>query len=528
MQKFTFQREATGLFSEQQNRLIYKQEELLSFIDLPFSSSNFAKQAARKEKQYTLEQRELICDVLEDAYALTSVHEKVRENLSLLKQASTFTVTTGHQIPIFTGPLFFIYKLLHVIRLSEEINAQNDDFKTVPVYWMAAEDHDFEEVKWVEIFNKTMEWNSQQKGPVGRFELEGFEQLKSEFAQFFSGEALEEVSNLLSHYEGVDFASATFNLVNRLFGKYGLIILNADHPKLKSSFIPVLEKEIQSNFSFAAVVKTDEQMLKEGMKVQVHARQINLFYIEKGLRERIIHLDDGFIIDGKGKFSQDGLLELVRTQPERFSPNVILRPVYQEFVLPNLCYVGGVGEIAYWLQLKGVFDVLSLPFPMLSVRNSLMWIDGVSSKKIAKIDLHLEELFLDTEELKKRYVLRNQGDELDMSEVERTFLELKNQLTSKVMKADPGLEKFVSSELVRMEKQIQAVRDKMYRSIKARHDQALISIDQLKAKLFPNNGLQERSVNLFQLCAGGKVEERLDHLYHFIDPFEKDFIVIRE
>jgi len=526
MQKFTFHRDATGLFSEQQNRLIYRQEELLNFIGLPYSRENFQKQV--KQNTFTKEKRELICEALQEAYVNTPLHDAVRNNLELLKNENTFTVTTGHQIPIFTGPLFFIYKLLHVIRLSEELNAQNDDFQTIPVYWMASEDHDFDEVKWVELFSKTIEWNTSQQGPVGRFELVEFEALKAEFESFFSGEALEEIKEILAAYAGENFASATFQLVNHLFGKYGLLILNADNSKLKGSFIPIFEKELLQGLSHAAVKKTDEQLVKEGMKVQVHAREINLFFLENGSRERIIHLEDGFFIEGKGKLNREELLNLLNTCPECFSPNVILRPLYQEFLLPNLCYIGGVGEIAYWLQLKGVFNAFQVTYPMLSVRNSLLWIDAVNSRKIAKTELPLEELFLDTEELKKRYVLRNQSDELDMSTVEQAFSELKNQLTTKVMKADPGLEKFVAGELVRMEKQIQSVREKMYRSIKSQHDQALVSIDQVKSKLFPNNGLQERSVNLFQLCAGGKVDERIEQLHGFIDPFEKDFIVIRE
>lgn len=528
MQKFTFHRDATGLFSEQQNRLIYRQEELLNFIGLPYTRENFQKQVKQKQDTFTKEKRELICEALKEAYANTPLHDAVRMNLELLKNENTYTVTTGHQIPIFTGPLFFIYKLLHVVRLSEELNAQNDDFRTVPVYWMASEDHDFDEVKWVYLFSQTIEWNTSQKGPVGRFELEGFQELKDNFESFFSGEALDEIKEILAAYDGADFASATFQLVNHLFGKYGLLILNADNSKLKKSFIPILEKELLQGIAHAAVTKTDAQLVKEGMKVQVHAREINLFYLEKGSRERIMHIEDGFFIEGKGKLNRETLLDLLNTHPECFSPNVILRPLYQEFLLPNLCYIGGVGEIAYWLQLKGVFDAFEVTYPLLSVRNSLLWIDAVNSRKIAKTELPLEELFMDTEELKKRYVLRNQSDELDLSDVEQAFAVLKDQLTAKVMKADPGLEKFVAGELVRMEKQIQSVREKMYRSIKSQHDQALLSIDQVKSKLFPNNGLQERSVNLLQLCAGGKVHERIAHLHDFIDPFEKDFIVIRE
>lgn len=526
MQKFTFHRDRTGLFSEQQNRLVYRQEELMSFLHVPFELHSFEQQI--KRKVFSKEQRELLVNVIQRQYKDRTYDPAVQRNIEKLGDQTTFTVTTGHQIPVFTGPLFFIYKVLHAIRLAEELNSKQDEHHFVPVYWMATEDHDFEEVKWVDLFGKTISWESDQTGPVGRFELNGFEAIKEEFASFFSGEALEEIRSILDIYNGSDFADATFNLVNRLFGKYGLIILNADDRQLKSSFAPILKREIESGFSHAAVERTNQLLEREGMKLQVHAREINLFYLEKGLRERIIHLEDGFFVEGKGKFTKAEMLKLIEDSPECISPNVILRPVYQEFILPNLCYIGGVGEIAYWLQLKGVFEAVNVQYPLLSVRNSVLWIDPVNSKKIAKTELLLEDLFHDAEELKRQYVLRNQDAELDMNDVERSFTELSEILTEKVISVDPGLEKFIASELVKMDKQIASVKDKIYKSVKSRHDQSLVAIDQIKSKLFPNNGLQERSTNLFQLCAGGKVEERIAQLHEIIDPFEKDFIVVRE
>jgi uncharacterized protein YllA (UPF0747 family) len=345
MQKFTFHRDATGLFSEQQNRLIYRQEELLNFIGLPYSRENFQRQV--KQNTFTKEKRELICEALQEAYVNTPLHDAVRNNLELLKNENTYTVTTGHQIPIFTGPLFFIYKLLHVVRLSEELNAQNDNFRTVPVYWMASEDHDFDEVKWVDLFSQTIEWNTPQKGPVGRFELEGFQALKDNFESFFSGEALDEIKEILASYDGADFASATFQLVNHLFGKYGLLILNADNSKLKKSFIPILEKELLQGIAHAAVTKTDAQLVKEGMKVQVHAREINLFFLEKGSRERIIHLEDGFFIEGKGPLGS-GFHELTE--------NVISDENLRQIILTSFAYAVD-------------FDLLTPPFEIVSQIN---------------------------------------------------------------------------------------------------------------------------------------------------------------
>lgn len=528
MQKFTFHRDSTGLFTEQQNRMVYRQEELLDFLHLPYRPESFRKQIELKSKQFSTEQRALLVKVLNEQYANCEVTEQVKYNLLKLAEDDVFTVTTGHQLSLFTGPLFFIYKILHAIRLSEELKERYPEQYFVPVYWMATEDHDLEEIKSVELFGKTISWETEQKGPVGRMEPEGFDELKKEFVNFFSGDQLNEIEDLLSYYNGGNLANATFSFVNRLFGQYGLVIVNGDSYDLKNSFSPVMIREIETEFAHDCVHKTNIQLEREGLKIQVHAREINLFYMDQGIRERILDVDSGYFVEGIGKFSKEELIEKVKTNPECFSPNVVLRPLYQEWVLPNLAYIGGVGEIAYWLQLRGIFDSVGVPYPLLGVRNSLLWIDPINSKKLAKIELTLEELFLDTDHLKRNYVHRNAEEAVDISPIIHQFQELKENIIEKVIDTDPNLERMATAELVKMEKQIEMIGEKLFKSVKSRHEIELQTIDQLKNKLFPGNGLQERSVNLFSLCSGVKVEERIAQLHHFIDPFESDLIVVRE
>ncbi|MFN5911285.1 MAG: bacillithiol biosynthesis cysteine-adding enzyme BshC [Bacteroidota bacterium] len=528
MQRFTFHRELTGLFTEQQNRLVYRQDELMDFIHLPYNSDSFGTQIKIREQQFTRDKRKDLVDQLNKQYSGIDLEPKVSANIQSLLDGATFTVTTGHQLSIFTGPLFFIYKILHVIRLAETLKEKYGEYNFVPVYWMASEDHDFEEIRSVELFGKTLSWESEQKGPVGRYSTVGLDVIRAEFSAYFSGEALEEVKEILANYEGKDLTEATLKLVNRLFSRYGLLIINADTHELKRSFVPVMKKEIETEFSYHAVQKMNALLEKEGMKVQVHAREINLFYMENGMRERIVHLDDGFFIEEKGKLSRDALLNLIESSPECFSPNVIMRPVYQEWILPNLCYIGGVGELAYWMQLKGVFEGAEVPYPLVGVRNSLLWIDPVNSKRIEKSGIHLEEIFHDTDVLKREHVKKHADQELDLNDVEAAFNLLREKLLSKVMNTDPGLERMALAEIARIEKQLQSVEEKLFKSLKVRHEQALTAIDQLKSRLFPANGLQERSVSLFSMCAGGKIDERIAQLHDFIDPFESDLIVIRE
>ncbi len=528
MHKFTFHRQLTGLFTDQQNQLAYNQEQVLPFICQTFSVAHYEKQIDLKEANYTKENRARLVEVLKRNYSNTFVSNAQKINLELLEKSSTFTITTGHQLSIFTGPIYFIYKILHVIRSAEELNKTYPENHFVPVFWMASEDHDFEEIQSVEVFNRQMTWDSAQNGPVGRFSLEGLDDLKKEIAGFFENQPESEIQAIFDTYNGANLAEATFKLVNKLFADYGLIVLDGDQRELKKAMIPLVEKELKEQFSYHAVHKTNEQIRKEGLKLQVNAREINLFYIEDQVRERILHLDEEFFIEGKGKFSLDELLKLLYEKPECFSPNVILRPVYQEMILPNLCYVGGVGEISYWLQLKGVFDALELVYPMIQVRSSILWVDTVTSKRLDKAEIVLEDLFKDSSDVKKQYLTENASEEIDFEKIDSQFEELRIALIDKIDAIDPNLDKYALAETVKMQKQLESIKEKLTRSVKQRHDAGLKAIDQIFDKLFPNGGMQERTMNLISMCADGKVTSKIHQLHSVIDPFDPDFVIIRE
>lgn len=525
MQISHFNREKTGLFTEISNRLSYQQDTLLPYIHLPFSKESFHKQIEVKSKNYTDKNRCALYETLAKQYGNIVTDQKVRHNIESLKNSNTFTITTGHQLSLFTGPIYFIYKILHTIRLTEDLKKIYPEKYFVPIFWMASEDHDFEEVQSVQLFNKVLKWETIQSGPVGRFDLENFEQIKVEFSTFFSNHPESEVLEIIQSYQGNSFADATFRLVNSLFQKYGLVILNGDDATLKTLFSPIIEKEITSQFSFNAVEKTSQKLQREGVKLQITPREINLFYLENGLRERIQLINNKFIIKNKGEFTKNEILEELKINPSAFSPNVVLRPLYQEFILPNLCYVGGGGEIAYWLQLKGVFDEVECTYPLIQVRNSLLIIDNHSLKKIEKLSFSIQDLFRTTEDLKKTYILANSEDDLSFKQIDDSFQQLTTVITDHSMKVNPNLASFVDAELTRMEKQLFIIKQKMIKSEKSKHEQGLTQIEHLKNKLFPNDGLQERSMNFFSLCADGNVYTHLDEIYQSIFPFENDLIV---
>lgn len=519
-------RKNTGLFTDISNRLSYNQDTLLNYINQPFSLASIDKQANTKSHNFSKKQRETLVDVLNNVYSNIEATYKTKENIQELLNSNTFTLTTGHQLSIFTGPIYFIYKILHTIRLTEELNQKTTDKKFIPVFWMASEDHDFEEIQSVNIFQSTLKWETEQRGPVGRFEMESFEKVKNEFSSFFDASTENEVLDLLKSYSGRTLSEATFKLINKLFGRYGLVILDGDNQSLKKEFASIMELELNSQFSFEAVNRTNQKLQEDGIKLQISPREINLFYIENNLRSRIQLINNQFFIEGKGSFSKEEILNKLEDDPSSFSPNVVLRPLYQEMILPNLCYLGGGGEIAYWLQLKGVFDFVNCTYPLIQVRNSIFKIDPISSKKIEKLNLKIEELFKSIEELKKQYVLNNSSEELNFTKLDTTFHSFCDAISHQINQIDPNLKNYSESEISKLEKQLLVIKQKLIKTEKNKHEQSLLQIEQLKNKLFPKGGLQERYMNFFSLCSDGKVYSHLDEIYQSIIPFGNDLIII--
>lgn len=526
MKSMRINRKESGLFSEQQIKMVYEQEFYSDFINKPFAIEAFENQIKRKGESFDNESRKLLKDALIQQNTGLNLSEASQVNLDALVNENTFTITTGHQLSLFTGPLYFVVKILHVIKMCKELKAKYPNNNFVPVYWMATEDHDFEEIQSCNLFNQKITWESDQKGPVGRFDVYGFEGVREKLKDLFSNHPDSEVLKVIDSYSGKNFAEMTRNLVNEIFGDKGLIIVDGDDEALKRSFLPIMKKEVQEEFSFKAISTTNSALIAKGGNLQVTARDINLFYIEKGVRERIIPEGDKFIINGIGIHTEETLLEKMERHPEHFSPNVVLRPVYQELVLPNLAYIGGAGEISYWLQLKGVFDALQLPYPLIQVRNSIIWLDSALMGKLGKFEFAVTDIFKDLDAWKKEFVQNNAGDELDFTQLDEQLKALTDTLKNTIIGIDQSKEQFADAEIAKLSKQIDGVKSKAIKMSKGKHEQVMKAMDQIKSKLFPNNGLQERSVNFFQFCADGKVLSHVNELYGTLNPFEKDLILL--
>ncbi len=526
MQVFNIHRKETGLFSDHQVRLVYDQKSIQPYIQEPFSKETFVCQIKLKSSQFSIDDREVLVSTLLNQYG-NSISPTVKSTIESLRNEATFTVTTGHQLTLLAGPFYFVIKILHVIKLAQELNDTYPNNKFVPVYWMASEDHDFEEIQSTSLFNNTITHDYQQKGPVGRFNLNGFEGFKTEILAFFGEDKRSEVEAILEAYSGSNLAKATHGLVNELFLDYGLVIIDGDDHSLKSRFAPIMKSELINRASEVLVQETDKKLATDGYKVQIHARPINLFYIEKGTRDRIEFIDGNYTAGNK-TWSEEEIISELDASPENFSPNVVLRPVYQELVLPNLAYVGGAGEISYWLQLKSTFEHYKVQYPLIQVRNSLLWIDKSVVKKLDKTKLNWNDVFTDRDRLKKDYLETHASEELDFVKLDDLSIQLSVEMRSKVTSVNPNLEQFANAEIARLGKQLDGLKAKLIKDAKGKHDQAMKNIDFIKDRLFPSGGLQERSANLFSFCADGQVKSKMNQLFNAIDPFGGDMIVLVE
>lgn len=525
MRKETFPRQQTKLFSELANRLVYNQEELKDLLRLPFSESAFSDQIDYKSRRYSVEQRECLVDVLREQYAGVQTSEAVTTQLGLLAKPNSFTVTTGHQLSILTGPLYFVIKILHVINLAEQLKVKYPNQHFVPVFWMASEDHDYDEIKTAHLFNQDFTWDTSQTGAVGRMSLEAWSDFIAKIKDLFKNHPEAEIQEVLEVYNGKNLSEATFKLVNKLFEAYGLVVLDADHPALKKSLRPVLEGELNQQLAQKAVESANSKLSEMDLPTQAFAREVNFFHLTEEQRKRIQFEDGQLFVEGHAPKSVQEWMAEFDEHPERFSPNVIVRPMYQEMILPNLCYVGGGGEMAYWLQLKGVFESYEVPFPLIQVRNSLMVIDNGILSKMEQIGWNSAQLFGDLHLLKKEYAVDNADADLNFDELKELQTQMKTSGERIVSQVNPNLKDYWGAEMNKVQKIIDGFEQRMVKAEKSKHEKDLKAMDFVFDRCYPNNGLQERYMNFFQLCSDGEVKRHLDEMKSVIDPFEKDFVV---
>ncbi len=496
---------------------IEQKKSLQQFYNRFPKVEHFGDQLRDKATSFSSTTRSTLVSVLRNQYNNLPQKDAVTVNIKSLADGNTFTVTTGHQLNIFTGPLYFIYKIVTVINTCRELKKRYPQSHFVPVYWMASEDHDYDEIKYFRFLGKKYVWETDQKGAVGRFSTDGLAQL----AEQLPGD----VSIFKMAYQEKNLSAAVRVYVNELFGNEGVVVIDADDAKLKALFSSVIHDDVLNSSTEKLVADTNAELEALNYKTQIYCRDINFFYLEGSIRNRIEKHGELFrIVDTKLFFSESEIRKLIETNPERFSPNVILRPLYQEFILPNVAYVGGPAEVIYWLQLKKVFDHYKIPFPVLMPRNFGLIVENHLSKKFEKTGLDLQILFEDKNFIFNHWILKNTKHNLTVGSERSTIQTIFKELENRAYSIDKTLGPFVAAEGKRAVNSLEKIEKKLLRAEKRFQSDKLRQIEAVKDALFPNGGLQERTDNFLNFYQ--RDLSLISKLITNFDPFDFRFNIL--
>ena len=454
--------------------------------------------------------RQLLVDRLHAQYKGLPASDKVQKNINLLANNNAFTITTGHQLCLGTGPLYLILKTLSCVKLCEALKTKHTNKEFVPVFWMASEDHDAAEINHFYVFGKKYTWETTQTGAVGRFGTKGITEVLDTIKDI--PDWLKEVyrsSNTL--------AEATRKVMHHLFAAYGVVVIDGDDADLKKEFSGIIEKELFYQSAVAVMNQTNKAMESNGYSIQVNPRDINLFYVKDAIRERIEKQGERFVVLHTAfSFSAEEIKKELMEHPERFSPNVVLRPLYESTILPDIAYVGGPGEIAYWLQLKEVFNTYNTFLPVIFPR----MFSGVVTKqqytKLEKANVTLAELFLSEFDLKQVIVSRLIQEEISIEIHAKEITTAFDAIAAIAVTVDGSLQTWAQAEKAKALKQIDDIEKKLRKAEERKHEESIKSVLGIRDKILPNGKLQERQESVFTFLVND--EHLIEKLYQSLDP----------
>ena len=488
---------STHVFSTLINDYLEGKGTALDFVQYAPNLEGY-RSAIEGRKKHPIN-RALLFEVLTKQYSNLPQENTVNNQIALLKKETTFVVTTAHQPNIFTGPLYFFYKIIHAIQLAASLKATFPDYDFVPVYYMGSEDADLEEVGAFNLDHKKCQWVTKQTGAIGRMQVDDallllLKQLESYWSILPQGQKALEILKE-AYQKGKTISEATLSFVHAFFGSKGLLVLQPDDAALKAAFIPVMEKELLSRFSHQAIQPTIAALSKD-YHVQSEGRSINLFYLKDNLRARIKKQDKQYIVvDSAIQFTEAEIIAELHQYPERFSPNVILRGVFQESILPGVVFVGGGGELAYWMELKNVFQAVGVHYPLLQLRNSFLLMRQKQAEQWTAMQFEEQDLFKPIHDLEIAFVKKHASDALDLQDQMSHLTTLYTTIKNEVVKVDPTLGAHAENLAQQAKAKLHTLEKKMLRAERRKQAVDIQRIHRIKKELFPQDNLQEREAH---------------------------------
>ncbi len=502
-------------------------EALKPFINLFPSAENLARSIAYRSL-YPVNRTVLVSELMAQ-YEQFPDAEASKSNIQKLASEDTFTITCAHQPNLLGGPMYIVYKCLDVIQLANQLNAKYENYKFVPVYWFGGEDHDFDELKSTQLFGQNIAWEHAAGGPVALFDMQGLPEVLERYNDLLG--AGPHADALKAQIDTIFKASSNYGdffkrLLHHLLGRFGLVIIDPMRAAFKRQLMSVFVDDLQSQSAFKLVNETIEKLKSQGFKTQAAPREVNFFYLGEGSRERIIPEQGQFRIGTSGALrSFESLWQEMQSNPERMSPNVILRPLYQSILLPDIAFVGGGGEVSYWLERKSLFEHYKLYYPIIIRRSSYLLVDSNSQKKLDKLGLQWSDLFDTQDNIVRKYIAKQSSTALDLNREKAQIKAIYQSISTRTALIDSTLVAAIEAEQIKQVKAIEQLESRLMRAEKQKHDTAIQQISALKSKLFPGDGLQERVENFGSFYAR-LGPQMFDMLLAETAPLERKFTIV--
>lgn len=488
--------------------------------------------------------RSQIAAILEEQQIRFGTGKDAEAHALLLQHDSTFAVVTGQQVGILGGPLYTLYKIITVIKLADKLNNELPDYNFIPVFYLEAEDHDYDEISKISIIDAKNELQTFQYLPEGKpleknpgsvgsivfdAEIESF--LDSIEMNLQPSDFRSSVMELMRHSyrAGVDFATAFAGYINGLLPNSGVVILDPRDRALKNLVKPLFQKELQTHPKTSEIVIKWSAALEQSFHAQVKPRAINLFLKHRGGRYLIEPRETGYGLKGaRQRFTDEEMLSLVENSPELFSPNVLLRPIVQDYLLPTYVYVGGPSEIAYFAQLKNVYEHFDVTMPVIYPRASATVIEEKVRRTIDKFDISPFDLFMNLELLQKNVSAKLSDVKLEeiFTKTNANIDESLKELRYALQTVDPTLSGSYDNARKKIEYQVNRLKEKAYDAQRKNFATAMRQIEKAALHITPNGTFQERSYPVFQYCNKYSLEFvkwLYDHIE--IDNFEHQLLM---
>ena len=488
-------------------------QQVKRFYRFDFRSlKSFRTAAEERSALYT--HRELLADVLREQNLDFGSSEKTMSNIELLRQKNTVAIVTGQQVGLFGGPLYTWYKIVTAIKLAHSLHEQLPEFSFVPIFWLEGEDHDFEEVNHINILNsdfQPVKLEYYPKGKRGQKNLsavgnvtidENIEMVVGELTKTlvpteFKKDVVEKLQH--SYAAGTTFNKAFASYINLLTKDQGLIFIDANNRRLKDLVKPIFLKEIEEYPRVSQLIIQQSAELEEHYHAQIKTKAMNVFLFHQGGRYMLEPRENDFSLRGSRQhFTKDELLALIQESPESVSPNVALRPVCQDTLLPTVAYIAGPSEVAYFAQLRQVYEYFGCPYPVIYPRASATIVEEKQLKILDKYQIGLPELFENPGKISKKVV-----DMVAEVKIDEMFTESSNQLNDTLNELkfglnyiDPTLLGSLETAREKIEATMHILKEKAGEAQQRKHEIAIRQIQKVQNILLPHENFQERELNL--------------------------------